>query len=308
MSERAKTPWQVEIFRHSIKRREQVQLIVQHVEASTPPHSRVLELGCGNGLVSHLLASAGHATVSMDIDADQVRDAARLLPGRLVLRGDGTRLPFHAGTFDAVVCSEVIEHIHARTDLLREIRRVLRPGGTLVLTTPGLDARPDINGLKCRIGLTPERYGHVIPGYHAEELRAEAESVGYDVRLLTTYSRVVTEAIEAALNVVQLRLKAGRSDVGGIGGSEETTRSKAYRAYRLVAPLLWLLSRIDDALPRHVVGHQLLMVASSAEGGVGDGREAPEARVLHEATVVSSYAHVERPRLDRRREDDGPAH
>jgi len=57
-------------------------------------------------------------------------------PQSLVLQGDGTILPFCEGTFDWIMCSEVIEHVPDRQAMICEFARVLKPNGFLILTTP----------------------------------------------------------------------------------------------------------------------------------------------------------------------------
>ena len=60
------------------------------------------------------------------------------------VNGDGTRLPFPDATFDRIICSEVLEHIPDDVAALRELRRVLKPGGTLAATVPAMAAREGV--------------------------------------------------------------------------------------------------------------------------------------------------------------------
>jgi SAM-dependent methyltransferase len=87
----------------------------------------VLDLGCGPGLYSAALAAAGAIVVSADIELGDVRAAAERV-GRAMV-ADGRALPFADGSFDAVVCSNVLEHTPDPFEVLAEIERVLRPGG-----------------------------------------------------------------------------------------------------------------------------------------------------------------------------------
>jgi SAM-dependent methyltransferase len=100
--------------------------------------SDVLDAGCGRGYGSRILAGAGAArVVGVDIDPDAIdraRSAVRDQTEWLV--GDITVLPFAADSFDVVVCFEVIEHLEQQTDALRELHRVLRPEGHLVISSP----------------------------------------------------------------------------------------------------------------------------------------------------------------------------
>jgi SAM-dependent methyltransferase len=96
---------------------------------------RVLDLGCGDGLLSSELDAA--ELTAADVSALALRRARRRLPtARLVELDPDTPLPLADSAFDLVLCTETIEHVRDVQLLLSEIRRVLRPGGTLALTTP----------------------------------------------------------------------------------------------------------------------------------------------------------------------------
>ena len=95
----------------------------------------VLDLGCGTGYGSAELAAGGVRVVGLDRVAPAAgpqRSAARFV------RGELGALPFAAASFDLVVSFQVIEHLLDPTDYLREIARVLRPAGLLLLSTPNL--------------------------------------------------------------------------------------------------------------------------------------------------------------------------
>lgn len=105
--------------------------------------ARVLDAGCGSGATVEALLP--HAEVyGMDIGKGFVRFCQEKY-GELGQSGfvlaDVRHIPFHAGIFDSVICSEVIEHIHGRDIALAEFHRVLRPAGLLILTTPNLSIR-----------------------------------------------------------------------------------------------------------------------------------------------------------------------
>lgn len=105
--------------------------------APIDPEARVLDLGCGAGAFTAALAAAGARPVGADVAEAAVRRAREREPGldfRLVPT-DGP-LPFADAEFDAVWASEVIEHVADTGGWLSEVRRVLRPGGLLLLTTP----------------------------------------------------------------------------------------------------------------------------------------------------------------------------
>jgi ubiquinone/menaquinone biosynthesis C-methylase UbiE len=99
------------------------------------PGDRVLEVGCGAG---HLLAGlpAGRP-IGIDLaDSLLTRTRARLGRRALLAQGDAAVLPFAAGSFERVYCSEVLEHLVDPHAAVGEIARVLRPGGVAVLSVP----------------------------------------------------------------------------------------------------------------------------------------------------------------------------
>lgn len=107
------------------------------------PGSQVLDCGCGYGFTLRMLAELTEADlVGLDFDADRVaqveRDLARF-PNVSVVQGDAQNLPFPDASFDHVVCSEVLEHLPDDAAAVREIARVLKPGGTAVFTVPDAD-------------------------------------------------------------------------------------------------------------------------------------------------------------------------
>ncbi|MGY0486722.1 class I SAM-dependent methyltransferase [Streptomyces sp. WG-D5] len=107
------------------------------------PHATVLDVGCGDGTAAATTARLlpdRHRLVGVDWSQDALHRAARRLPH--VVRGEltGHGLPFASGSADAVLLSEVIEHLVDPDAALDEIRRVLRPGGHLMLSTPNLAA------------------------------------------------------------------------------------------------------------------------------------------------------------------------
>jgi dolichol-phosphate mannosyltransferase len=89
-----------------------------------------LDIGCGSSRIVQTLPGI----VGMDLAMRKLRWLRA--PGRHLVRGSLTELPFHNGAFDTVICSEVIEHIPRELVHLDEMVRVIAPGGLLILGTP----------------------------------------------------------------------------------------------------------------------------------------------------------------------------
>ena len=98
---------------------------------------RVLDLGCGAGRFVAALREAGADPVGVEVAEAALERARRNVPGadlRLLEPGGG--LPLAHGEVDLVWCSEVLEHVPDTVALLTEVRRVLAPGGRLLVTVP----------------------------------------------------------------------------------------------------------------------------------------------------------------------------
>ncbi len=110
-----------------------LSFLLEHASAGT----RVLDVGCGEGWFTAALARAGREAVGIDVAQEPLRRAHEREAGldlRLV-PAEGL-WPLQDASFDAVWAGEVIEHVADTAGWLSEVRRVLRSGGALVLSTP----------------------------------------------------------------------------------------------------------------------------------------------------------------------------
>lgn len=123
---------------------------------------RVLDLGCGGGFMSEVLAARGAQVSAIDPAAKAIAAArahAASAGYEIDYRvGVGEALPFDAGAFDAVICVDVLEHVTDLDQVLDEVRRVLRPGGWFLFDTINrtwLARRVVIDAAERVLGLLP---------------------------------------------------------------------------------------------------------------------------------------------------------
>jgi SAM-dependent methyltransferase len=154
--------------------RRQVRMLAE-ILRDTPAPAVILDLGCGDGsaLAAAAARNAKHKFAGIDWSADAVR-LARQQRLTVVRGGVDRRLPFADGQADVVIMSELIEHLVDPDGAVAEVRRVLRPGGDLLLSTPNLAAWYN-RGLLA-VGIQPVfsevslhavfgRPGHVVAGH-----------------------------------------------------------------------------------------------------------------------------------------------
>ena len=116
--------------------------------AAAAVHGRtVLDAGCGVGYGTAILANAGsERAIGVDLSAHAVADARALGgPAAEYQVADLHDLPFESGAFDVVVCFEAIEHLHDVEVAIDEFRRVLRPDGLLLISSPNRGIYPGGN-------------------------------------------------------------------------------------------------------------------------------------------------------------------
>ncbi|UWE12864.1 demethylmenaquinone methyltransferase [Actinacidiphila bryophytorum] len=97
------------------------------------PGERVLDLGAGTATSSLPFAAAGASVVPCDFSLGMLREGKKRHPELPLTAGDATRLPFADGVFDAVTISFALRNVHDTDAALREMLRVVRPGGRLVI-------------------------------------------------------------------------------------------------------------------------------------------------------------------------------
>jgi SAM-dependent methyltransferase len=202
-------------------------------ERCTPP-MRVLNIGVGSGYLESLLQRRGVDVCALDpssITIERIRTELDL--GARAQQGYGDNIPFEKGYFDAVIMTEVLEHLQTTTlhATLEEVKRVLRPGGLLIGTVP---YREDLasNEVMCpRCQAAFHRWGHEQQ-FDSASLRSLLQK--HDFRIETLYPRAFPDFRRRG---VRLWIKAlFRYALGRMGEP-------------LVAPNLYFRARTEGTAP-----------------------------------------------------------
>jgi SAM-dependent methyltransferase len=156
---------------------------LRQIEGLEPRRGRILDVGCSKGYFLDVARAEGWDAVGVELNAHAV-DAARAR-GLDVRQGDLADEPFEEGSFDVVTLFDLLEHTADPQATLGACRRVLRPGGLLVVTTPNID------GLVPRVtwwlfARTLGAWDHPTPPWHLVQfsrrtLRRALEGSGFEV-------------------------------------------------------------------------------------------------------------------------------
>jgi SAM-dependent methyltransferase len=251
--------WAKALFRRSVLKQRKLAEIVRSLGPTEG--LRALDLGSDNGVVSLLLRERGGTWASGDLTEEAVA-SIRSLVGDDVHLVAGDRLPFPDAAFDRVVVVDMLEHVPDEAGFARELGRVIRPGGRLIVNTPHLK-HTLLRRLRHALGQTDEKHGHLRPGYTPARLR-ELLAPAFELEGHRTYSRFFTEAVDTLLNWGIERLGKTSSAKGMVvTGGDLARHRKAFRMYGLVYPFVWAVSRLDALVPAS--GYMLIASARRVE-------------------------------------------
>ena len=222
-----------------------------------PARARMLDIGPGSGVNLPVLRGRGEVTV-VDLSRFSL-DSCRAAGAAGVVQADATHPPFHTHSFDLVCALDVLEHLPDDRAALRQIRRILKPDGWLLVSVPALRV------LWGRQDVLSEHYRRYLRGQLEERLL----SSGFRVERLSYFNSVLFAPILSVRLAMRPFLRwsvRGGSDLGmrlppGLD-------ALLYRLFAMEGP--WLVRR---DLP---VGVSLLALArpgvSSPQGPSGDAR------------------------------------
>ncbi len=106
---------------------------------------RILDIGCGDGRISLTLSSPDRLMIGLELARRRVeRTRDKFITARkngYFIQGDGEELPFRDGVLDGIILTEVLEHLPDDNKVLKELTRVLNPGGRVILSVPSISWR-----------------------------------------------------------------------------------------------------------------------------------------------------------------------
>lgn len=157
----------------------------------------VLDLGCGDGQFLPLLATHGETVIGADRSALALERAGRRAPtARLVQVGEDHRLPLEDNCVERIWCVDTIEHVVDTQTFLSEARRVLTPGGRMLVATPAHPARLRMSLAVSGWDRYFDPFSPHLRFYTSGSLRCALDAIGFEVvRVESSGKLLIAEAV-----------------------------------------------------------------------------------------------------------------
>ena len=204
------------------------------------PGELLLDAGCGEGRHCYGALEKGARVVGLDLDPAGLHAAVGGIRSRAsekgsfgeMLQGNTFTLPFADATFDAVICSEVMEHVHDYEAAAAELARVTKPGGRVAVTIPTATSE----ALYLRVG---DDYFESLGG-HIRIFRPRQLAEGLARAGLATHGVGFAHALHTPYWVLR--------SIAGLPKADESRLVRAYRLFLIRATGSKLMSRLENLL------------------------------------------------------------
>jgi SAM-dependent methyltransferase len=194
----------------------------------------VLDAGCGGGATLESLRNRYGNACGLELSGEAVAYARER--GRDVMQGSIEEMPFADESLDLALALDVIEHVYDDASALRELHRVLKPGGSLLLTVPALML------LWSQHDMANGHYRRYTEG----QLRRRVEEAGFETAFSTYFNTLLFPPVLAARLLWRLRPKKVASDVAEVAEPVNAMLAGTF------------------SLERHLLGHVRLPIGVSA--------------------------------------------
>ena len=263
-----KEPWQLKLFRKSLKKQQKLKALEKILGQNPDRICLLITCGDNNGAMNWHLRNTGGKWSWADAERDSIAQISEVTGDDVAeMDKDNPSLPFPDNTFDVIITIDVHEHLLKPELVNRELARLVKPGGKVIVTTPNGDEKKLVTKIKLSIGMRPEDYGHYVIGYDVPHLNEQLESVRLYPYQDASYSRFFTELLELVINFVYVKILSKRSQAKVEKGQiapqnlgQVKSVEKTLNLYTFLYPVFLAISKLDflDRSPR---GYAVIVAA-----------------------------------------------
>ena len=263
-----KEPWQLKLFRKSLKKQQKLKALEKILGKNSDRLCLLITCGDNNGAMNWHLRNTGGEWSWADAEKDSIAQISEVTGDDVAeMDKDNPSLPFPDNTFDVIITIDVHEHLLKPELVNRELARLVKPGGRVIVTTPNGDEKKLVTRIKLAIGMRPEDYGHYVIGYDVPQLNEQLENVQLNPSQYTSYSRFFTEMLELVINFVYVKILSKRSQAKVEKGQiapqnfgQVKSVEKTLKLYSFLYPVFLAISKLDflDRSPR---GYAVIVAA-----------------------------------------------
>lgn len=261
-------PWQLQMFSKSLKKQQKLEALLNVMGDVEGQKGLLITCGDNNGAMNWHIKQHGGEWSWADAEHDSIAQISEVTGDSVAeMEKDNPALPYGDDEFNLVMTIDVHEHLENPENLNRELARLVKPGGNVIVTTPNGDEKKLATRIKKLIGMKPEDYGHYVVGYDAPQLEQQLMKVDLKPSQEASYSRFFTEMLELGINFAYVKFLSKRSDAKVEKGqiapqniNQVKSVEKTYRLYSLLYPIFLVISKLDF-LDRSKRGYAVIVAA-----------------------------------------------
>jgi len=246
-------PWQIKMFNKGLKKQLKVRALQKHFGDLAGKECLLITCGDNNGATNIRLREMGGNWTWADFENNSISEMEGLLQEKVHFEDKETgKIHFADNSFDLVVTIDVHEHLEDPSTVTKELRRIVKDDGRVIVTTPNGNEKKLAVRIKHLVGMSAKEYGHFRVGFDVPDLQELLVAAGLKPLRHSSYSKFFTEILELALNFTYVKILAKKSKAKVEEGViAPTTKDqldsvkKSYRAYALVYPFFWTISQLD---------------------------------------------------------------